>query len=661
MQTGKIYTIFASILILGTLSHAAQPFDQYRSWPQGDGGGVVYEQDFSTGDLKTFTSFPGYEIGKWGYNGSPGLRATRKQGDKYGFVSVRIPNLKAGKTYKVSMLCRGENLSGGAPHGFCIEFYEKNGKYAGGLYDAQPISSNWKTIERPFVLKEGQEARVSLYLREKAFGTLYYDNLRVEEAGNLWSVLPTRLTGLSLWTNNSSFEVKASIPAGSKDFSVLATLDLNGKRYEKLLTPDGKGFCRGDFGTLPAGRGKLDFTLLDMKNRRRLFSTAYQIQVRPEKSVSAKAVTLDKHQRLIVDGKPFMPIGIYAAWQGSVKDKDLKRIADAGFNTVHLYGLAWHRGPGKHATDMAGIRAGVDQVHKHGLKLVASVKEQLHGWNHKVDNVFGNIPVVKKLVSELKNHPAILVWYVSDEEARSRVPDIIKLREAVSAIDPDHPTWTLTCFYDDLAYYATSGDILGIDPYPIKATHGPQSLRELQEALAAGEATGAPIWHVPQAFNWAIVDKNMNDEAFRKTRFLTPEEVRTAPLLGAIYGAKGFVFYAYYDITEMEKRAPARGERDWNNLKDTVQLLRDLEPYIMSTEKAPEVKVESSPAKEVYARAFAKDGKVRVTVVSLGTPCKAVITVPGQPNLKSRFGKIRNLGGGRYEYTAKAIDSDLLE
>ena len=137
--------------------------------------------------------------------------------------------------------------------------------------------------------------------------------------------------------------------------------------------------------------------------------------------------------------------------------------------------------------------------------------------------------------------------------------------------------------------------------------------------------------------------------------------MRAMVLAGVVYGAKGFVFYAYYDITEMEKRAPARGERDWNNLKDTVQLLRDLEPYIMSTEKAPEVKVESTPAKEVYARAFAKDGKVRVAVVSLGTPCKAVITVPGQPNLKSRFGKIRNLGGGRYEYTAKAIDSDLLE
>ena len=241
------------------------------------------------------------------------------------------------------------------------------------------------------------------------------------------------------------------------------------------------------------------------------------------------------------------------------------------------------------------------------------------------------------------------------------MPDIIKLRETVGAIDPDHPTWTLTCFYDDLNYYATSGDILGIDPYPIKATHGPQSLHELRDALAAGEKTGATIWHVPQAFNWAIIDKNMSDEEFGKTRFLTREEVRTAPLLGAVYGAKGFVFYAYYDIAAMEKRAPQRGEEDWNNLKETVQLLRDLEPWIMSTEEAPAVTVELSVEGEVVARAFVNDGKLRVVIASLGEKCKAVVTIPGHAGLKSRFGKTRDLGGGRYEFTADAIDSDVLE
>ena len=663
MSGWNFYGICAAFLCAGCVIAGDHSFEEYRSWPSGSGDGVVYEQDFASGDLKVFTSFPGYSIGKWGYNGSPGLRAERKPGEKYGFVSVCIPNLKAGKTYKVSMLCRGENIQG-EPHGFCLEFYRRdNGQYAGGLYDAQPITSEWKTIERPFTMKGNVDLRISLYIRDKASGTLYYDNLRVEEVGHLWSVLPTSLTGLSLWTDDSSFELKASLPPGSsgKDYPVLATLDLEGKRYEKLLIPDERGFCTGDFGKLPAGKGKIDFTLLDRKRQRRLCATAYAIQVRPRSAASSNAVTIDRHHRLIVDGKPFMPIGIYAAWRGSVRDQDLKRIADAGFNTVHLYGMAWHRGPGKHASDMAGIRAGVDQVHRHGLKLIASIKEHLHGWNHKVDDAFGPIPVVKKIVSNLKDHPAILVWYVSDEEARSRIPDIVKLRETVGAIDPDHPTCTLTCFYDDLAQYATSGDILGIDPYPIKATHGPQSLRELQEALAAGEKTGITVWHVPQAFNWAVVDRNMSDEAFRKTRFLTREEVRTAPLLGAVYGAKGFVFYAYYDIAEMERRAPERGEQDWNNLRETVQVLRDLEPYIMSTESAPAVKVESAPAGEVYARAFTKDGKTRVAITSIGRKCKAVITVPGCADLKSRFGKTRSLGASRYEFAADAVDSDILE
>lgn len=112
MQKNKFYTILASLWLAGAAFAAESMFDECRAWPEGDSGGVVYEQDFATGDLAVFTSYQGYEIGKWGYNGSPGLRAERKPGEKYGFVSVPIPGLKAGKTYKVSMLCRGENIKG---------------------------------------------------------------------------------------------------------------------------------------------------------------------------------------------------------------------------------------------------------------------------------------------------------------------------------------------------------------------------------------------------------------------------------------------------------------------------------------------------------------------------------------------------------------------
>ena len=56
-----------------------------------------------------------------------------------------------------------------------------------------------------------------------------------------------------------------------------------------------------------------------------------------------------------------------------------------------------------------------------------------------------------------------------------------------------------------------------------------------------------------------------------------------------------------------------------------------------------------------------KDGNVRVVVASLGAKCDVTLTIPGQPGLKSRFGRIRDLGGGRYAFSADEIDSDVLE
>ena len=67
----KTNIIAAVCLIASAIYAGNQTFDQYRAWPEGNQIGPVYEQDFSTGDLKVFTAFPGYTIGKYGYNGSP--------------------------------------------------------------------------------------------------------------------------------------------------------------------------------------------------------------------------------------------------------------------------------------------------------------------------------------------------------------------------------------------------------------------------------------------------------------------------------------------------------------------------------------------------------------------------------------------------------------
>ena len=92
-----------------------------------------------------------------------------------------------------------------------------------------------------------------------------------------------------------------------------------------------------------------------------------------------------------------------------------------------------------------------------------------------------------------------------------------------------------------------------------------------------------------------------------------------------------------------------------------AKLLRGLEPWLLSLEKAPDVAIASKASSIVDARAFSSDGKLRVLVTACGPgKAEAVITVPGKTNLKSRFGNIRPLGGGKYLFCGDDICSDIL-
>ena len=58
----KTHIIAAACLFAGSLFAGDQTFDQYRAWPEGNQTSPAYEQDFSNGELKGFTSYPGYTI-----------------------------------------------------------------------------------------------------------------------------------------------------------------------------------------------------------------------------------------------------------------------------------------------------------------------------------------------------------------------------------------------------------------------------------------------------------------------------------------------------------------------------------------------------------------------------------------------------------------------
>jgi len=98
----------------------------------------------------------------------------------------------------------------------------------------------------------------------------------------------------------------------------------------------------------------------------------------------------------------------------------------------------------------------------------------------------------------------------------------------------------------------------------------------------------------------------------------------------------------------------------WPDVLALTQMLHSLEPFIMSLETAPKAVVTNREG-EAVAKTFAAKGKVAVLIASIEGKTTAEVVVPGQPNLKSRHGVTKNLGGGRYLFEANGCEGDILE
>jgi hypothetical protein len=247
---------------------------------------------------------------------------------------------------------------------------------------------------------------------------------------------------------------------------------------------------------------------------------------------------------------------------------------------------------------------------------------------------------------------------------------VLERRRLINRIDPWHPTWTLTYRYDDFPYYGISGDTIGVDPYPIsELSDKKQDIKVVKIAMDAGNTTGLPVWVVPQIFNWGVYKIPNDKETLAKAHFPTLEEMRAMTLYSTVLGAKGFVFYSNFDIIQKYDSlfSPGTGEREWAKVVEMVQSVKELEPFILSTKKPVPIPVESEPKGMVEAGVLLDDyGHFRIIIIGIGGKVKSIFTLPenlrqlNSEPLRSKFGKTKFLGNGKYEFITENVDSDIL-
>lgn len=284
---------------------------------------------------------------------------------------------------------------------------------------------------------------------------------------------------------------------------------------------------------------------------------------------------IDENNNMIVDGKPYFPIG----WFGNASLDQFEEIADSPFNTILPYGV--------NGKSKAYITRYLDRVQEKGMKLIycmndiyptATYYEQT-GW----EGIKGNSQIAEAVVNAFKSHPAMLAWYLNDERPKELMPKFIDYYQQARTNDPTHPSFIVIYNLSELKYFTATTDIMGVDRYPIPMDPITTIAKEMSIAKDAVKSH-KPIIAVVQAFGWyqyneAFPDRGRmpTDEDLKAGRAPTYAETKNMAYQAIVNGAKGLLFYCYYDL-----RVLPQYNIYWSDIKSIAREVRTISPVILS-------------------------------------------------------------------------------
>lgn len=299
---------------------------------------------------------------------------------------------------------------------------------------------------------------------------------------------------------------------------------------------------------------------------------------------------------LIVDGKPFLPVGFYC-------DDNFGTLAEEesmyGFNMISPY---WSRKTPRTPEDMAKVKDLMDRCASVGVKV-----------NYHLEGACVNLKgqaledVIKQEIEAFRDHPALLAWYIADEpEYHSVTADQLQaVYQLVKKLDPYHPICVCIADLKYMPKFCPSMDLIMSDAYPIP--HMPVTrVADSMDRAHLGTSNTMPVWDIPQVFGGG-------EFWFREP---TAGEVRTMTYLALIHGATG--------IEDFVRRPPLGNPNSpvlWNECRNLAMEISQIAPAVLSHESAPTVTTVtplSSPLAKggteggVQARAFLDRGLLYV-------------------------------------------------
>ena len=288
------------------------------------------------------------------------------------------------------------------------------------------------------------------------------------------------------------------------------------------------------------------------------FLAVSQFQVVSDVSAGGSGTTsaLRDDGVLLVDGKPFFPIGIYSVrkctFNGFSLEKAFADLKDAGFNTV------------LNGTDFSVLEEFLALADRMGMKTFIQPS----------GNSFNADIYTKGFLQAHRRHPSIIAWYLADDTASHAGPGEVADRHRVChALDPDRLTLQadpiLLRGINRYAPFVHATDIFLPEIYPYrdvqpKGDEIAKVVRDMREIHATLAANGSPvkgIWPILQFFSgWS-----------GWTYFPNERELRAQCFAALAQRAHGLLLYVYGSRNEQKNHGAVSTPVRWASTRRVIR------------------------------------------------------------------------------------------
>lgn len=506
--------------------------------------------------------------------GEGALQFVNADPEHYALCSQVLP-LEPGKAYAFGVWVKTEDIQGsdtGAT--ICLEWYGADGAYLGGSYPPGVTgTSDWTQVRgiSGRVPSGATRCSVTCYVRKGMTGKAWFDDVEVRQ----W-LAPVTLETMLLKPNYRGLvmpgerqaEYRARVSFGDsglrpEDVYLRADLLPEGSerslRYEVAAVTGESTRAGFSLQGIAAGDYVLRLALVRRSDAKVLQQHTWRLRLLTERPDLASYIGPDNNlwvKQADGDYAPFFPLGMY--WSG-LNEEQLRTYADSAFNCLMPYG--------------GGTQEQLDLAHELGLKVIYSVKDAYFGstWcPAEIKSEADERPFIESKVTQFRDHPALLAWYLNDELSLEYLPRLEAHQRWLEELDPHHPTWVVLYQVAQVSQYARTFDAIGTDPYPIPQYSSRRAADWTRQTVqAVGEAR--PVWMVPQVFNWATYRSDPQEKA--QLRPPTLAEMQSMAWQCLVHGARGLIFYSFFDLVR-DERYPF--DERWPQVK---QLAAEIKPW----------------------------------------------------------------------------------